>query len=127
MQKRITDPVSHSCCYMNEKKCLHYWKCNSNRRSSRSRLVKIFAFKIPGNFEFSTIELLKQVADRVTKALHLVSVRRSPLDSSSSGKSRPVGISVDSHRTAAVEDCIEFIHSSFSRSNSTTSYQDANL
>ncbi|KAI4306634.1 hypothetical protein L6164_029895 [Bauhinia variegata] len=123
MQTRITDPVEHSCFYLNEKK----WNLNSSRRSRRSGLEGSCTFKIPGPFVFSPIVFLKQVAARVTKAMHLISPRRRhlPEDLSSSAKSRPVEATVDFHRTAAVEDCIEFIHSSFSRSNSTTSYHDS--
>ncbi|KAG4989383.1 hypothetical protein JHK84_031941 [Glycine max] len=60
----------------------------------RKKNTRSCKFRLPWQSEFSPIEFLKDVADKVTKAICL--------------------------RTAAVEDCIEFIHSSFSRSNSVT-------
>jgi len=69
----------------------------------------------------SPIEFLKVIADKVTKAICLRSVRKSSnRGSSSHGRSKPIGVSIDYYRTEAVEDCIEFIHTSFSRSNSVT-------
>ncbi|CAJ2652441.1 hypothetical protein L195_g006611 [Trifolium pratense] len=107
--------------YLNEKASLSC-RQNSNRKSARNRNVRSCTFRIPWQSEFSPIELVKDLAERVTNALRSVSSRRSlhHRDSSSLGRSASVGSSVDSHRTAAVEDCIEFIHSSFSRSNSST-------
>ncbi|XP_061347127.1 josephin-like protein [Gastrolobium bilobum] len=113
--------------YFNEKTSLS-WRQNSNRKSSRNRHVRTCMFRLPWQSEFSPIELVKELAERVTNALRLVSIRRSlHRNSSSLGRSESAGSSVDSHRTAAVEDCIEFIHSSFSRSNSsaTTSRKDS--
>lgn len=79
-------------------------------------------FKLPKGSELP-IRFLKHLADKVARALHLVSMRRrhSPKDSSL-GRSNPFVAPVDSHRTEAIEDCIEFINSSstFSRSNSVT-------
>jgi hypothetical protein len=80
-------------------------------------------FKLPKGSELP-IRFLKQLADKVARALHSVSMRRrhSPKDSSL-GRSNPFVAPVDCHRTEAIEDCIEFINSSsstFSRSNSVT-------
>ncbi|CAK8537704.1 unnamed protein product [Lathyrus sativus] len=97
------------------------WRQNSNRKSARNRHVRSCTFRIPWQSEFSPIEVFKDLAERVTNSLRLVSQRKSlHRDSSSLGRSASAGSSADSHRTAAVEDCIEFIHSSFSRSNSST-------
>ncbi|KAG4935263.1 hypothetical protein AAZX31_18G064500 [Glycine max] len=96
------------------------WKKNT-RRSSRNKLGRSCKFRLPWWSELSPIEFLKDIADKVTKAICLRSARKSSnRGSSSMGRSKPIGVSVDYYRTAAVEDCIEFIHSSFSRSNSVT-------
>ncbi|XVF19909.1 hypothetical protein REPUB_Repub11eG0152000 [Reevesia pubescens] len=72
--------------------------------------------------EFSPVRFLKHLGGKVAKGLHVVSmrIRPSPKVSSSSGRSKPFVTPVDSHRNAAIEDCIEFINSSASlpRSNS---------
>ncbi|OIW16515.1 hypothetical protein TanjilG_32186 [Lupinus angustifolius] len=107
-------------CYFNDKTSLSC-KQNSSRKAMRSQQVRNCMFRIPCQTEFSPIVLVKDLAGRVTSALRLVSLRRClrrDLSSSSLGRSKSAGSSVDSYRTAAVEDCIEFIHSSFSRSNS---------
>lgn len=111
--------MSHSCCSF-EKTSLS-WKKNTSRRSSRNQHGRICKFMLPWRSDLSVIEFLKDVADKVTKALCLRSVRKSSNRvSSTMGRSKPIGVSVDYYRTAAVEDCIEFMHSSFSRSNSVT-------
>jgi len=99
------------------------WKKNIMKRAARNLHGKCCIIRIPWRFEFFPIEFLKGVAERVTKAMCLSSVRRSSNRvSSSMGRSKTVGVSVDYFRAAAVEDCIEFFHiqSSFSRSNSLT-------
>lgn len=96
------------------------WKKNT-RRSSRNKLGRSCKFRLPWWSELSPIEFLKDIADKVTKAICLRSARKSSnRGPSCMGRSKPIGVSVDYYRTAAVEDCIEFIHSSFSRSNSVT-------
>lgn len=115
MQTIVNNKMSHN------EKTTSSWRQNSNRKSARNRHVRSCTFRIPWQSEFSPIEVFKDLAERVTNALRLGSQRRSlPRDSSSLGRSASAGSSADSHRTAAVEDCIEFIHSSFSRSNSST-------
>ncbi|KAG5124969.1 hypothetical protein JHK82_031706 [Glycine max] len=87
----------------------------------RKKNTRSCKFRLPWQSEFSPIEFLKDVADKVTKAICLRSARKSSnRGPSCMGRSKPIGVSVDYYRTAAVEDCIEFIHSSFSRSNSVT-------
>ena len=106
--------------YISEKPGLSL-RQNSNRKSTRNGQVKSCMFRIPWQSETSPIELVKDLAERVTNALRLISPKRSLHQGSSSlSRSKSTGSSIDSHRTAAVEDCIEFIHSSFSRSNSST-------
>jgi len=96
------------------------WRKNT-RRSCTNKHGRSCKFRIPWLSELSPIEFLKVVADKVTKAICLRSVRKSSnRGSSSMGRSKPIGVSVDYYRTEAVEDCIEFIHTSFSRSNSVT-------
>lgn len=95
------------------------WKQNTKKRSARNWDG---LFSIPWRYEFSTIELVKGVAERVKKAMCLGAVRRTSnrVSFNSMGRSKTIGGSVDYYRTAAVQDCIEFIHTSFSRSNSST-------
>ncbi|KAL1308577.1 hypothetical protein HN51_050562 [Arachis hypogaea] len=94
---------------------------NSSQRASRNRQVRSCMCRIPWQSEFSPAELVKDIAERVTKSLRFVPIKKSlHRGSSSLGRSKSERSSVDSYRTAAVEDCIEFIHSSFSRSNSST-------
>ncbi|MBA0821590.1 hypothetical protein Goarm_018436 [Gossypium armourianum] len=72
--------------------------------------------------KFSPVRFLKHLGGKLARGLHVVSmkIRQSPKVSSSSGRSKPFVTPIDSHRIAAVEDCIEFINSSASlpRSNS---------
>ncbi|RYR79630.1 hypothetical protein Ahy_A01g004440 isoform K [Arachis hypogaea] len=100
---------------------------NNSRRTkpARIRCEPRCIFGICWRSEFSPIEFLKGVAERLTRAMCCGSVsRRRPLNkglSTSVGKSKlTAASSVDYYRAAAVEDCIEFIHTSFSRSNSLT-------
>ncbi|CAK8565891.1 unnamed protein product [Lathyrus sativus] len=99
------------------------WKRNIKKRAARNLHVKCCIVRIPWMSEFSPIEFLKGVAERVTKAMCFSSMRRSSNRvSASMGRSKTIGVSADYFRTAAVEDCIEFFHiqSTFSRSNSLT-------
>lgn len=125
-QARISNTMSDTG-YFNEKTSLSL-KESSSRKAGRNRDVRSCMFRIPWQSEFSPTVLVKDLAERVTSALRLVSLRRClHRDSSPLGRSKSAaGSSVDSYRTAAIEDCIEFIHSSFSRSNSstTTSHKD---
>lgn len=101
------------------------WKKNIIKKTAARNLhvKKCCIVRIPWMSEFSPIEFLKGVVERVTKAVCFSSMRRSSNRvSASMGRSKTIGVSVDYFRTAAVEDCIEFFHiqSSFSRSNSLT-------
>ncbi|XVE79447.1 hypothetical protein DITRI_Ditri14bG0059600 [Diplodiscus trichospermus] len=70
--------------------------------------------------DFFPVRFFKHLGGKVAKGLHVVSMRIRPSpkvsssSSSSSGRSNPFVTPVDSHRNAAIEDCIEFINSSAS-------------
>ncbi|KFK43059.1 hypothetical protein AALP_AA1G073100 [Arabis alpina] len=84
--------------------------------------------RLPRKTEVTAARLIKHLGCKFAKGLRLVVMRkkkRSPPSkgsSSTSGRSQPsiIPISNDSHRSEAIEDCIEFINSSssFTRSNS---------
>ncbi|KAG2669984.1 hypothetical protein I3843_14G062200 [Carya illinoinensis] len=98
-----------------------YYKQNYSRRvSGNSGFTRHYRFKLPKGSKLP-IKFFKDLADKVVRALRSVSMRKrhSPKDYSSV-RSKPYVAPVDSHRTEAIEDCIEFINSSFSRSNSVT-------
>ncbi|KAE8705633.1 hypothetical protein F3Y22_tig00110419pilonHSYRG00094 [Hibiscus syriacus] len=69
--------------------------------------------------EFSPVRLLKHFGRKVAKGLIRIFRPSLPKVISSSSSTRPKPPVVDSHRNAAVEDCIQFINSSASlpRSN----------
>ncbi|KAJ7964140.1 putative JOSEPHIN-like protein [Quillaja saponaria] len=111
--------------YFNDRTNFSYNQSSSRAAASNKGSVGSCRFRLAtGRSEFSPIGFLRHLADRVARAVCMVSMRRRRLDEDSSsaslGRSKTLGASADSHRTAAVEDCIEFIHSSFSRSNSVT-------
>lgn len=111
------------------------YTCSSSKNSSTSRCTTrkcTFRF-IPDKSEISPVEFLKHVAERMARAIRFVSEerrrrstrkrRKLPQDSRpslvrSDSRAGGGGDTLDSYRSDAVEDCIEFIHSSFSRSNS---------
>jgi|UniRef100_A0A2N9I6H9 hypothetical protein len=99
----------------------YYRHTYSRSVSGNSGLSRNCRLKLPKGSELP--RFLKHLADKVARALQSVTTRRrhSPKDSSL-GTSKPFVAPVDSHRTEAIEDCIEFINSSssFSRSNSVT-------
>ncbi|KAJ4895410.1 josephin protein-related [Raphanus sativus] len=89
--------------------------------------------RLPRKTEATAARLIKHLGCKFAKGLRLVVMRKkrksppskvSSSSSSSSGRSQPsiMPISNDSHRSKAIEDCIEFINSSssFTRSNSTS-------
>lgn len=99
-----------------------YERNYSKRVSANSGFARQYCrFKLPKGPELP-IRFLKHIADKIARALHSASLRRSQSAKDSSfGSSKPiVAMTVDSHRTEAIEDCIEFLNSSstFSRSNS---------
>ncbi|MED6109997.1 hypothetical protein PIB30_038807 [Stylosanthes scabra] len=111
--------------YYFENKSLSLRKNFRRTKPGRIRQEPRCIFRIFWHSQFSPIEFLKGVAERLTRAMCCGSVsRRRSLNkglSTSTGKSKlTAASSVDYYRAAAVEDCIEFIHTSFSRSNSLT-------
>ncbi|MED6169144.1 hypothetical protein PIB30_018671 [Stylosanthes scabra] len=112
--------------YYIENKSLSLRKNFRRTKPARIRHEPRCLFGIVWRSQFSPIEFLKGVAERLTRAMCCGSVsRRRTLNkgflSSADGKSKlTAASSVDYYRAAAVEDCIEFIHTSFSRSNSLT-------
>ncbi|KAG7949523.1 hypothetical protein I3843_13G067100 [Carya illinoinensis] len=96
--------------------------CSKRVSSENSGSTTHCRFKLPKGSKLP-MRFLKQLAAQVVRTLHSASIRRrhSPNDSSL-GRSKPFVAPVDSQRTEAIEDCIEFINSSssFSRSNSVT-------
>ncbi|XP_048613817.1 josephin-like protein isoform X2 [Brassica napus] len=86
--------------------------------------------RLPRKTEVTAARMIKQLGCKFAKGLRLVVMRKkrksSPSKGSSSfssGRSQPsiMPLSNESHRSEAIEDCIEFINSSssFNRSNST--------
>lgn len=94
-------------------------KVTANKRSTGT-----CGIRLPKKPEFSPVRLLKHLRGKMAKGLSSVSLRKRNTGTtpavSSSGRSKPYVIPVDTHRSEAIEDCIEFINSSSSlpRSNS---------
>ncbi|MBA0825188.1 hypothetical protein Goarm_021792 [Gossypium armourianum] len=92
--------------------------------------TKFCGFMRCGRPEFTAVRFLKHLGRKVAKGLHLMSMRirasshpkvAASSSTSSSRRSKPFVTPVDSHRSAAIEDCIQFINSSAAslpRSNS---------
>ncbi|KAF8116295.1 hypothetical protein N665_0020s0146 [Sinapis alba] len=87
--------------------------------------------RLPRKTEVTAARMIKHLGCKFAKGLRLVLMRKKRKSSTSkgsssfsSGRSQPsiMPISNDSHRSEAIEDCIEFINasSSFTRSNSTS-------
>ncbi|XP_044474217.1 josephin-like protein [Mangifera indica] len=91
---------------------------------SRRRVsVGIFSFRVPKSSEFSPGSFLRRLGAKMARTRCFLSTpKRSSCKVSSSTlqRSRSLADSIDSHRTEAIEDCIEFLNtsSSISRSNS---------
>ncbi|KAK9159014.1 hypothetical protein Scep_005588 [Stephania cephalantha] len=97
----------------------------------RRRVAGLLNFRLPRTSGFSTVRFLRRLSSKVASALQLVSLRKGSSSSSSTNTPPPpkkcnmersrsfVAPVVDSHRSKAIEDCIEFINSSsLQRSNS---------
>lgn len=91
--------------------------CSKSVSSENRESTPHCRFKLPKGSKLS-MRFLKQLAAQVVRTLHSMSIRRR--HSSKDSSSKPFVAPVDSRRTEAIEDCIEFINSSssFSRSNS---------
>ncbi|XP_061362815.1 uncharacterized protein LOC133306504 [Gastrolobium bilobum] len=85
---------------------------------NRKRIIGNCTFKLPKGPRFSPVRFLQKLGAKVASALRVVSKRRRSsrkVSSSSLVRSRSLSDPTDSHRAKAVEDCIEFLHSSSSR------------
>ncbi|XP_054781029.1 uncharacterized protein LOC129298296 [Prosopis cineraria] len=87
---------------------------------NRKRIIGSWTFRLPKDPRFSPVKFLLRLGAKVARAtVRVVSMRRrsSRKVSSSSTlvRSRSLSDPTDSHRAEAVEDCIEFLHSSSSR------------
>ncbi|OMO84269.1 hypothetical protein CCACVL1_10914 [Corchorus capsularis] len=97
---------------------------SDTKAAGNKKVTRTCGFMLCRRSEFSPARFLKHLGGKVAKGLHVMSRRIRPFpkvtSSSSSGRSKPFVTPVDSHRNAAIEDCIEFINSSASlpRSNS---------
>lgn len=117
----------------NQVSCIPSTK-KENKINKRNCINKVAAKKRPGGgcgirlpkrSEVSPVRFFKHLSRRMARGLcfpyfkkrHSATVSATV---SSSGRSKPSVIPVDSHRSEAIEDCIEFINSSASlpRSNS---------
>ncbi|KAK9280600.1 hypothetical protein L1049_014294 [Liquidambar formosana] len=101
-----------------EKMTVHNRQSSSNRVTGKSpRFAGSCRFRLPKTSGFSRERFFKHLGNKVAAALCCVPMRRRPSTKvSSSGRS---ATPVDSHRSKAIEDCIEFINSSsLQRSNS---------
>ncbi|XP_010256623.1 PREDICTED: josephin-like protein [Nelumbo nucifera] len=99
-------------------------KQSSSKRVAGNRdNAGTYSFRLPKSLGFSPVRFLRSLGDKVARVLQRISTRgrrSSSKVSSSNSRSRPLAASFDSHRSEAIEDCIEFINSSasFQRSNS---------
>ncbi|KAF7845394.1 josephin-like protein [Senna tora] len=87
---------------------------------NRKRIIGNWSFRVAKDPRLSPVRFLLRLGAKVARAtIKVVSMRRrsSRKVSSSSNlvRSRSLSDPTDSHRAEAVEDCIEFLHSSSSR------------
>ncbi|XP_058100136.1 josephin-like protein [Magnolia sinica] len=87
---------------------------------NRKRVAAKFGFRLPRSTGFSPAKFLRRLGTSVVRTVRFFSVRRVSPKACPSSRSRPSVSPHDSHRSEDIEDCIEFINSSFSleRSNS---------
>ncbi|TKY63457.1 JOSEPHIN protein [Spatholobus suberectus] len=85
---------------------------------NKKRITGTWPFRFPKDPKFSPVRFLQQLGAKVASAIRVVSIRRRSsrkVSSSSLVRTGSVSDPTDSHRAKAVEDCIEFLHSSSSR------------
>ncbi|KAG5060330.1 hypothetical protein AAZX31_01G103100 [Glycine max] len=85
---------------------------------NKKRVTGTWTFRFQKDPKFSPVRFLQQLGAKVASAIRVVSMRRRSsrkVSSSSLVRTRSVSDPTDSHRAKAVEDCIEFLHSSSSR------------
>lgn len=86
--------------------------------NNKKRITGTWTFRFPKDPKFSPVRFLQQLGAKVASAIRVVSMRkRSSRKVSSSSLVRTYSVSdpIDTHRAKAVEDCIEFLHSSSTR------------
>ncbi|KAK7286890.1 hypothetical protein RJT34_22228 [Clitoria ternatea] len=85
---------------------------------NKKKFTRIWTVRFPKDARFSPVRLLEKLRAKVASAIRVVSMRRRSsrkVSSSTLVRTRSVSDHTDSHRAKAVEDCIEFLHSSSSR------------
>ena len=85
---------------------------------NKKRIIGCWAFRLHKESRLSPVRFLLRLGAKVASAIGVVSVRRRSsrkVSSSTLVRSRSLSDPIDSHRAKAVEDCIEFLHSSSSR------------
>ncbi|KAG7035372.1 hypothetical protein SDJN02_02168, partial [Cucurbita argyrosperma subsp. argyrosperma] len=93
---------------------------SSNRTEQTRGSFQKCRFRSLKGLQFSPLSFLKHLADKVTRAWHLMGMKRKPRHEQTAApavvsiaNSKPLPVSaIDSHRTEAVEDCIKYINSS---------------
>ncbi|OAY57756.1 josephin-like protein [Manihot esculenta] len=94
---------------ISKKAISHKQNSFSKRVAGNIGLSGCCGFRLLKKSEFSPLYFLKRLESKVAKALHW----RRP---SSVGRPRPFVAPIDTHRTEAISECIEFINSSSSSS-----------
>ncbi|KAI4356006.1 hypothetical protein L6164_000060 [Bauhinia variegata] len=86
---------------------------------NRKKIIGTWTFRLPKEARFSPVRFLLRLGAKVARTVRVVSVRRrssrNKVSSSTFVRSCSLSSHTDSHRAEAVEDCIEFLHSSSSR------------
>ncbi|XP_077214405.1 josephin-like protein [Tasmannia lanceolata] len=100
-------------------------KPDTKRRAAgkRKTVAGIYNFRLPRRAGFSPLRFIRRLGSNVARTIRVFSVRRVSPKTVPSSRSGSLVSQQDSHRTEAIEDCIEFINSSCSlqRSNSAPS------
>ncbi|KAJ1396134.1 hypothetical protein SESBI_32766 [Sesbania bispinosa] len=93
--------------------------CSGDRvLGDKKRIVGTWTFRLPKDPMFSPVRFLQQLGAKVASVVRVVAIKRRSsrkVSSSTLVRSRSLSDPTDSHRAKAVEDCIEFLHSSSSR------------
>ncbi|KAJ1381898.1 hypothetical protein SESBI_44747 [Sesbania bispinosa] len=92
--------------------------CGKVLGNRKRRIIGTWTFRLPKDHILSPVRFLLRLGAKVASSLRVVSMRRRSsrkVSSSTLVRSRSLSDLTDSHRAKAVEDCIEFLHSSSSR------------
>ncbi|KAI3750507.1 hypothetical protein L2E82_21146 [Cichorium intybus] len=107
---------------------LYFTKHGGDTASTTEPMIRIWTFRPPKSSGFSAMKFLGRIKAKFAKALGFVSSSRSSSSCSCSAleRSKSYVEAFDSHRAQAIEDCIQFLHSSssssFQRSKSLSSF-----